>query len=74
MAPEVIQKKEYCGFAADIWSIGIILFVVLSGHHPFVGANEKDLFSKICRCLYHIPETIEFDAKRLISKLLVIDP
>ncbi len=37
MAPEIVQKKDYCGFATDIWSLGIILYVILSGNYPFKG-------------------------------------
>jgi serine/threonine protein kinase len=37
MAPEIVQKKDYNGFATDVWSMGIILFVILSGTYPFKG-------------------------------------
>eukprot|EP00347_Sterkiella_histriomuscorum_P019679 403340700 len=73
MAPEIVQKKDYDGFATDIWSLGIILYVILSGNYPFKGQNERDLFSKISRGLFHMPETIPFEAKRLIQKMLSVD-
>jgi serine/threonine protein kinase len=37
MAPEIVQKKDYSGQATDIWSMGVILFVILSGSFPFKG-------------------------------------
>jgi MAP/microtubule affinity-regulating kinase len=37
MAPEIVQKKDYSGQATDIWSMGIILFIMLSGTFPFKG-------------------------------------
>jgi len=37
MAPEICQRKEYCGLAADLWSLGVIMFVMLTGTHPFKG-------------------------------------
>lgn len=67
MAPEIIQKKEYSGAAADIWSLGIILFVLLAGIFPFNGATERELYAKICRGgLFHMPEAIPIDARRFI--------
>jgi len=47
---------------------------MLTGMFPFKGANEKDLFSKIGRGMFRIPETLDFEAKRLINKILVLDP
>jgi serine/threonine protein kinase len=37
MPPEIVQKKDYVGSFADIWSIGILLFTLLSGSFPFRG-------------------------------------
>ena len=73
MSPELCQKKEYCGYAADVWSLGIIFFVLLTGNVPFKGSSEKDLFAKISRCMYRIPESLDFDAKRMLQKILVLD-
>ena len=47
---------------------------MLSGNYPFKGQNERDLFSKIGRGMFHMPEGIPFEAKRLITKMLSIDP
>jgi hypothetical protein len=45
---------------------------MLTGQQPFRGSSERDLFSKISRGLYRIPETLDFEAKRLIAKMLVL--
>lgn len=50
------------------------MYILLTGQQPFKGQNEKDLFAKICRGMYKVPETIDFEAKRLLNKILVIDP
>jgi serine/threonine protein kinase len=39
MPPEIIQKKEYLGLNADVWSIGVLLFTLLCGTFPFRGIN-----------------------------------
>lgn len=49
MAPEIVSKKEYCGPPADVWALGVLLFALLHGRFPFKGANDKDLFRKICK-------------------------
>jgi serine/threonine protein kinase len=63
MSPEIVQRKEYCGFAADIWALGVIIYLMLTGTHPFKGVHEKDLFSKISRGLFRVPENLDFEAK-----------
>lgn len=57
-----------------MWSLGIIFFVLLTGTMPFKGTSEKDLFAKISRCLYRVPENLDFEAKRMLQKILVLDP
>lgn len=47
MAPEIIRKNDYNGFKADIWALGVVLYVMLTGRFPFVGKTEKDLFARI---------------------------
>jgi serine/threonine protein kinase len=47
MAPEIVAKKEYFGPPVDIWSAGILLYVMLVGHFPFKGTDDKNLYSKI---------------------------
>lgn len=43
MAPELILKMEY-GKPADIWSLGILLYILLNGRFPFVGKDQNELF------------------------------
>jgi MAP/microtubule affinity-regulating kinase len=47
MAPEIVQKKEYRGEPADIWALGVLTFVTLTGVFPFKGATDQELYKKI---------------------------
>ncbi len=64
--------------AVDLWSAGVILYILLSGVVPFEDADEKKLFSKIARAAYSLsgPEfaTVSSEAKRLIAGLMCLEP
>jgi len=74
MPPEIVQKKEYTGFPADIWSLGILMFTLLCGAFPFRATNEKDLYSKIIKGVYSFPEHVSSSACDLIRRILGLDP
>lgn len=74
VAPEVLRKKGYDGAMADIWSCGVILFVLLAGYLPFQAENVMKMYRKVFKAEYDFPPWFSTDAKRLISKLLVSDP
>ena len=52
MSPEIVNKKDYWGSAADVWAIGVLLFVMLTGQVPFKSTQEKDLYRKITKGVY----------------------
>ena len=41
MAPEIVQKQEYRGEAADIWALGVMMFVMLIGYFPYKGNSDE---------------------------------
>ena len=75
MAPEVF-KGNY-GMKADIWSIGIILYTMVSGHMPFEGANPAINFKKIAEADIDIDreefKNVSEECKDLIKKIFVLD-
>jgi len=74
VAPEVLQDKGYDGAAADIWSCGVILYVLRAGFLPFDEMHMSTLFKKIQAAEYVYPSWFEPDLKDLIDHILVPDP
>ncbi|CAI0408284.1 unnamed protein product [Linum tenue] len=74
VAPEVLRRKGYDGAASDLWSCGVILFVLVSGFLPFQHQNLMRMYSKVFKAEFECPPWVSVEARRLISKLLVADP
>ena len=74
VAPEVLKEKGYTGSAADVWSCGVILFVMLAGYLPFDDPNINVLFQKIDKGEFRMCKTFTDPVKDLVSKLLTTDP
>ncbi|TYI80051.1 hypothetical protein E1A91_D05G064400v1 [Gossypium mustelinum] len=74
VAPEVLRKKGYDGSKADIWSCGVILYVLLAGFLPFQDENIMKMYRKVFKAEFEFPLWFSTESKRLISKLLVADP
>lgn len=74
VAPEVISKKGYDGAKADIWSCGVILYVLLAGFLPFQDDNIVSMYRKIYRGDFKCPPWFSSEARRLITKLLDPNP
>eukprot|EP00759_Apiculatamorpha_spiralis_P008397 PhF_6_TR15428/c0_g2_i1/m.23936 len=74
VAPEVLREKGYNGFQADVWSCGVILFVMLAGYLPFDDPNMNHLFNKIERGEYRMAKHFSDEAKDLITHMLTVDP
>jgi calcium-dependent protein kinase len=75
IAPEVLAKNY--GPKCDIWSCGVITYIVLSGIPPFNGASDQEIMKKVKIGKFHFADpvwnTISNEAKDFISKLLTLD-
>jgi serine/threonine kinase 17 len=76
-APEVLNY-EPISLATDMWSVGVLLYALLTGYSPFGGDTKQETFCNIAHCQVDFPEDlfegVSVEAQDLIAKLLVRDP
>ncbi|OQR98836.1 calcium/calmodulin-dependent protein kinase, partial [Thraustotheca clavata] len=77
IAPEVVKGVEY-GVAVDCWSLGVLLFILLSGQPPFPGHNHADILSRVAVGAYSMDapqwKVVSPEAKALVRQLLCVNP
>lgn len=74
VAPEVLAEKGYDGMKADIWSCGVILYVMLTGSLPFDDPSLNGLFIKIEKGEFRVPKYLSADSIDLIRKMMTTNP
>ncbi|KAL6991237.1 CBL-interacting serine/threonine-protein kinase 20 [Sarracenia purpurea var. burkii] len=74
VAPEVINKRGYDGEKADIWSCGVVLFVLLAGYLPFQDPNLMEMYKKISRGEFKCPHWFPAEVRKLLSRILDPNP
>ncbi|CAA6670248.1 unnamed protein product [Spirodela intermedia] len=67
-------QEGYDGGAADLWSCGVVLFVLLAGFLPFQDENLMKMYRKVFKAQFELPRWFSHGASRLVSRLLVPDP
>lgn len=77
VAPEILEGTPY-DMQADMWSLGVIVYIILGGYPPFIEQNQRELFRKIRKGQYQFHAEywgqVSDDAKDLIRSLLVVKP
>ncbi|KFH44148.1 Protein kinase-like protein [Hapsidospora chrysogenum ATCC 11550] len=73
-APELLRAKAYTGPEVDVWSFGIVIYVLVCGKVPFDDQNMQALHDKIKSGIVDYPTWLSSECKHLISRMLVTDP
>ncbi|XP_046382501.1 serine/threonine-protein kinase SIK3 homolog isoform X2 [Ischnura elegans] len=73
-APELFEGRKYDGPKADIWSMGVVLYVLVCGVLPFDGDTLQSLRARVITGMFRIPFFMSADCEHLIRHMLVVDP
>uniref|UniRef100_A0AAR2LN40 non-specific serine/threonine protein kinase n=1 Tax=Pygocentrus nattereri TaxID=42514 RepID=A0AAR2LN40_PYGNA len=73
-APEVFEGQQYEGPQLDIWSMGVVLYVLVCGALPFDGPSLPVLRQRVLEGRFRIPYFMTEDCEHLIRRMLVLDP
>ncbi|XP_068667574.1 CBL-interacting serine/threonine-protein kinase 14-like [Aristolochia californica] len=74
VAPEILAKRGYNGANVDLWSCGVILFVLNAGYLPFNDPNLMAMYRKIYNCQFRCPRWTSPEMKHMIHRLLNANP
>eukprot|EP01062_Namystynia_karyoxenos_P007493 TRINITY_DN12635_c0_g1_i1.p1 TRINITY_DN12635_c0_g1~~TRINITY_DN12635_c0_g1_i1.p1 ORF type:complete len:333 (+),score=132.23 TRINITY_DN12635_c0_g1_i1:87-1001(+) len=74
VAPEVLEKEGYNGFLADVWSCGVILYVMLAGYLPFRDPQIPNLLAKILKGDYEMCPSFSPGVAKLVEQILQRQP
>ena len=73
-APECLRRIEYNGCAADVWSLGVLLYEMVTGHHPWDVTSLPRMVQQICAGKYACPRTLSSSCQDLLERLLTLSP
>lgn len=73
MAPEIVSRRDYFATSADVWALGVLLFVLLTGSYPFKGKTDQEVYKNILAGNFEFPTQMPSCAKSLIRKMFNLD-
>jgi serine/threonine protein kinase len=72
--PEVLSRSDYDGKAADVWSVGVVLYVMSTGALPWSGSNQGGLLKQISDGTFSVPTTYSVPLDSLLTQMMALDP